>query len=74
MEIAVIEKIKNLPVQTEESLRDAFSVLMHTEDRSRLTTTCAGFAKRRKRYELRICTSLSSKRTSMRGNIPLTIL
>ena len=33
MEIAVIEKIKSLPVQTEESLRDAFSVLMHTEDR-----------------------------------------
>ena len=27
MEIAVIEKIKRLPVQTEESLRDAFSVL-----------------------------------------------
>ena len=33
MEIAVIEKIKSLPQQTEESLRDAFSVLMHTEDR-----------------------------------------
>ena len=27
MEIAVIEKIKRLPVQTGESLRDAFSVL-----------------------------------------------
>ena len=27
MEIAVIEKIKRLPQQTEESLRDAFSVL-----------------------------------------------
>ena len=33
MEIAVIEKIKSLPLQTEESLRDAFSILMHTEDR-----------------------------------------
>ena len=33
MKIVVIEKIKRLPVQTEESLRDAFSVLMHTEDR-----------------------------------------
>ena len=33
MEIAVIEKIKSLPQQTEESLRDAFSILMHTEDR-----------------------------------------
>ena len=35
MEIAVIEKIKRLPAQTEESLRDAFSVLMHTEFVSR---------------------------------------
>ena len=33
MEIAVIGKIKRLPVQTEESLRDAFSVLMSIEDR-----------------------------------------
>ena len=33
MEIAVIEKIKRLPAQTEESLRDAFSVLMSVEDR-----------------------------------------
>ena len=33
MEIAVIEKIKRLPTQTEESLRDAFSVLMGVEDR-----------------------------------------
>ena len=33
MEIAVIEKIKRLPNQTEESLRDAFSVLMSVEDR-----------------------------------------
>ena len=33
MEIAVIEKIKRLPEQTEESLRDAFSVLMSIEDR-----------------------------------------
>ena len=33
MEIAVIEKIKRLPKQTEESLRDAFSVLMSVEDR-----------------------------------------
>ena len=33
MEIAVIEKIKKLPAQTEESLRDAFSVLMSVEDR-----------------------------------------
>ena len=33
MEIAVIEKIKRLPQQTEESLRDAFSVLMSIEDR-----------------------------------------
>ena len=33
MEIAVIEKIKRLPKQTEESLRDAFSVLMGVEDR-----------------------------------------
>ena len=32
MEIAVIEKIKSLPVQTEESLRDAFSVLLSVED------------------------------------------
>ena len=35
MEIAVIEKIKRLPQQTEKSLRDAFSVLMHTEFVSR---------------------------------------
>ena len=27
MEIAVIEKIKRLPVQTEESLRDVFGIL-----------------------------------------------
>ena len=33
MEIAVIEKIKNLPKQTEESLSDAFGVLMSVEDR-----------------------------------------
>ena len=33
MEISVIEKIKRLPKQTEESLRDAFSVLMGVEDR-----------------------------------------
>lgn len=33
MEIAVIERIKRLPKQTEESLRDAFSVLMSVEDR-----------------------------------------
>lgn len=33
MEIPVIEKIKRLPKQTEESLRDAFSVLMSVEDR-----------------------------------------
>ena len=33
MEIAVIEKIKRLPAQTEESLRDAFSVLTFAEDR-----------------------------------------
>ncbi len=33
MEIAVIEKIKNLPQQTEESLTDAFGVLMSIEDR-----------------------------------------
>lgn len=33
MEISVIEKIKSLPKQTEESLRDAFSVLMSVEDR-----------------------------------------
>ena len=33
MQIPVIEKIKNLPKQTEESLRDAFSVLMNVEDR-----------------------------------------
>lgn len=33
MEIAVIEKIKRLPQQTEESLRDAFSVLTFAEDR-----------------------------------------
>lgn len=32
MEIAVIEKIKRLPQQTEESLRDAFSVLTFVED------------------------------------------
>ena len=33
MEISVIEKIKNLPNQTEESLTDAFGVLMSIEDR-----------------------------------------
>ena len=33
MEITVIEKIKRLPKQTEESLRDAFSILMSVEDR-----------------------------------------
>lgn len=33
MEIAVIERIKRLSKQTEESLRDAFSVLMSIEDR-----------------------------------------
>ena len=33
MEIPVIERIKRLPQQTEESLRDAFSVLMSVEDR-----------------------------------------
>ena len=33
MEIPVIERIKRLPKQTEESLRDAFSVLMSVEDR-----------------------------------------
>lgn len=33
MEIPVIEKIKRLPKQTEESLRDAFSMLMSVEDR-----------------------------------------
>ena len=33
MNIPVIEKIKSLPKQTEESLRDAFSVLMSVEDR-----------------------------------------
>ena len=33
MNIPVIEKIKSLPRQTEESLRDAFSVLMSVEDR-----------------------------------------
>ena len=33
MKISVIEKIKRLPVQTEESLRDAFSVLLSVEDR-----------------------------------------
>lgn len=33
MEIAVIEKIKRLPKQTEESLRDAFSVISGVEDR-----------------------------------------
>ena len=33
MEIPVIEKIKRLPRQTEESLRDAFSMLMTVEDR-----------------------------------------
>ena len=34
MQIPVIEKIKRLPKQTEESLRDAFSVLMSVEDRN----------------------------------------
>ena len=33
MKISIIEKIKRLPVQTEESLRDAFSVLLSIEDR-----------------------------------------
>ena len=33
MEIAVIERIKRLPRQTEESLRDALSVLFSIEDR-----------------------------------------
>jgi len=33
MNIPVLEKIKRLPKQTEESLRDAFSVLMSVEDR-----------------------------------------
>lgn len=33
MEIAVLERIKRLPKQTEESLRDAFSVLMSVDDR-----------------------------------------
>lgn len=33
MKISVIEKIKRLPVQTEESLRDAFSVLLSVEER-----------------------------------------
>ena len=33
MEIAILEKIKRLPKQTEESLRDAFSILMSIEDR-----------------------------------------
>lgn len=33
MEIPVIEKIKRLPRQTEESLRDAFAMLMTVEDR-----------------------------------------
>ena len=33
MEIKVIEKIKRLPKQTEESLNDVFSVLMSVEDR-----------------------------------------
>ena len=32
MEISIIEKIQRLPVQTEESLRDAFSVLLSVED------------------------------------------
>ena len=33
MKIPVIEKIKSLPKQTEETLRDAFSVLLSLEDR-----------------------------------------
>ena len=33
MNIPVIEKIKKLPAQSEESLRDAFSVLLNVEDR-----------------------------------------
>ncbi|MBO5758388.1 MAG: hypothetical protein J6S28_11900 [Clostridia bacterium] len=33
MNIPVIEKIKRLPKHSEESLRDAFSVLMSVEDR-----------------------------------------
>ena len=33
MEISILEKIKRLPQQTEESLRDAFAMLMTVEDR-----------------------------------------
>ena len=33
MKIPVIEKIKRLPKQTEESLNDAFTVLLSVEDR-----------------------------------------
>ena len=33
MKISVIEKIKRLPKQTEESLNDAFTVLLSVEDR-----------------------------------------
>ena len=33
MKIPIIEKIKSLPKQTEETLRDAFSVLLSVEDR-----------------------------------------
>lgn len=33
MKISVIEKIKRLPKQTEESLNDAFTVLLGEEDR-----------------------------------------
>ena len=33
MKISVVEKIKRLPKQTEESLNDAFTVLLSVEDR-----------------------------------------
>ena len=33
MKISIIEKIKRLPKQTEESLNDAFTVLLSVEDR-----------------------------------------
>ena len=33
MKISVIERIKRLPKQTEESLNDAFAVLLGVEDR-----------------------------------------
>ena len=38
MEIPIIEKIKRLPQQTEESLRDAFAMLMTVEDRKSVDT------------------------------------